>query len=418
MSESKATSTEFDLEALKALQADASQLEHIENLLDRFNVFETIGFVGDELMHSNFLAFLLNPKRNDGLRDLFFKEVLRKTLGSVHKTSPSPVFKGLDRVFKNLDSMDLGQTFVRREHQNIDILLTNETHKLAVIIENKIWSPEQVGQLDKYDRIVRHSHPGWDVLKIFLTPYGDAPSHKEYISFSYEAVCAIVDRILEDRSLTLEPDVKMSMEHYVWMVRRRILGDPEIVSLSQQIYKKHKRAFDLIYTYRPDVQAQIRPIVEDLISKEHPRLKPDDSRKDNIKFVVGEWDNDDDLLTAEGYTASERILIFEVWNNPNSLDVHLYMGPGPEAIRQRLLEMVRANPEVFVEPRSLNPRWLPIFSRHLLKQEAYEDLDEEERKQEIHRQWHEFLDNDLPRIEEALKKGGFGKKSVETYEGH
>ncbi len=41
MSESKATSTESDLEALKALQADASELEHIQNLLDRFNFPET-----------------------------------------------------------------------------------------------------------------------------------------------------------------------------------------------------------------------------------------------------------------------------------------------------------------------------------------------------------------------------------------
>ncbi len=34
-----------DLEALQALQADATELECIESLLDHFNVFETIGFV-------------------------------------------------------------------------------------------------------------------------------------------------------------------------------------------------------------------------------------------------------------------------------------------------------------------------------------------------------------------------------------
>ncbi len=396
MSESKAASTKSNLEALKALQADASELERIENLLDRFNVFETIGFVGNELMHSNFLAFLLDPKRNDGLRDLFFKEVLRKTLGTAHKTL-------LPSMFKNLDSIDLGQTLVRREHQNIDILLTNETHNLAVIIENKIWSPEQSGQLDKYDRIVRYSHPNWDVLKIYLTPRGGPPSHKEYISFSYGAVCDIVDSILEDRGSTLDHDVKMAMKHYVRMVRRRILGDPEVVRLCQEIYQRHKRAFDLIYEHRPDVRAQIRTVVEDLISQ-HPRLEPDLSRKDNIKFVVGEWDNAPALLTSTGYTPSGRILMFEVWNNPDSLDVHLYMGPGPDAIRQRILEMVRANPGVFLMPRSLGGRWLPIFTRHLLRQEAYEDLEPEEREQAIRRQWHKFLDKDLPRIEAALRK--------------
>ncbi len=55
---SESASTQADFEALKALQADAPELERIENLLDRFNVFETIGFVGQEVMRSRFLAFL------------------------------------------------------------------------------------------------------------------------------------------------------------------------------------------------------------------------------------------------------------------------------------------------------------------------------------------------------------------------
>jgi hypothetical protein len=77
MSEAEAASTKADLDALRALQADASELERIERLLDRFNVFETIEFTRDELMHSRFLAFLLDHKKNDGLRDQFLKGVLR-----------------------------------------------------------------------------------------------------------------------------------------------------------------------------------------------------------------------------------------------------------------------------------------------------------------------------------------------------
>jgi hypothetical protein len=70
MDASPPTSTEADLEALRALQADASELERIQNLHDRFNVFETIGFVGQEVVHPRFLAFLLDPKQNHGLGDL------------------------------------------------------------------------------------------------------------------------------------------------------------------------------------------------------------------------------------------------------------------------------------------------------------------------------------------------------------
>ena len=51
MTESEAGSTQADLEALRALQADTLELERIEKLLDRFNVFETINFINDEEMH-------------------------------------------------------------------------------------------------------------------------------------------------------------------------------------------------------------------------------------------------------------------------------------------------------------------------------------------------------------------------------
>ena len=44
-------------------------------MLDRFNVFETIGFVDQELMHSNFLASLLNPRQNYGWRDAFLRKL-------------------------------------------------------------------------------------------------------------------------------------------------------------------------------------------------------------------------------------------------------------------------------------------------------------------------------------------------------
>lgn len=133
-------------------------------------------------------------------------------------------------------------------------------------------------------------------------------------------------------------------------------------------------------------------------------MKPEASRKDNIKFVVGEWDDAPALLTSMGYTPSDHILMFEVHNNFDSLSLHLYLGPGPEAIRQRILEMVRANPEVFMMPSSLTGKWLPIFSRHLLRQETYDNLDEEEREEEIRLHWNEFVEEDLPRIEVALKK--------------
>jgi PD-(D/E)XK nuclease superfamily len=190
----------LDLKALEALQEDERELERIENLLDRFNVFELVGFVNDEMTHSDFLAFLLDPNRNDGLGDILIKEVLRETLPLAHKALPPSMFGSLDRMLEDVDGMDFGQTLVCREHHDIDILLMNEDHKLAVIIENKIWAGEGPGQLDWYKRIIRHTYPDYDVLKVYITRYGNASTHEEYVPFSHGAVCHIMDRILEDEA--------------------------------------------------------------------------------------------------------------------------------------------------------------------------------------------------------------------------
>ena len=124
---------------------------------------------------------------------------------------------------------------------------------------------------------------------IYLSPSGAAPSHESYVPVSYGTLCDLLERILEEQGSTLDPDVRMPVEHYVRMVRRKIFGDPEIVELARQIYQKHGRAIELVYRYRPrppDYPAQIRPIIEDLIGQ-NPKLVKDLAAKRNIKFGVG-----------------------------------------------------------------------------------------------------------------------------------
>ncbi len=405
MSESEATSAQADLAALKALQADAPELERIESLLDRFNVFEAINFINDEERHSRFLAFLLDPSRNDGLGDLPIKGLLRETLSEAQKSLPPSAFGGLDRVLENLDYMDLGKTLVRTEHYFVDVLLTNEDHKLAVIVENKIEAGEGPSQLDWYDRIIRHTHPDWDVHHIYLTPSGATPSHRAYTAFTYGRLCDIVDGVLEARGPTVDPNVRVPIEHYVSMVRRRILGDPDIVSLSQNLYEKHKRAFDLVYRHRPNVRAQIKEMVVGLITQE-PRLALDKTELGNIKFGVREWDTSALLIPEDfpqQWTSSRRMLLFQITNDQNILSLHLFMGPGPEETRQKLLNMVRSNePEVFILPRATSSNWIPIYHRPILKPEVYDKLTRQQREEEIRRHWNEFFHKDLPCIEAAL----------------
>jgi hypothetical protein len=49
----------------------------------------------------------------------------------------------------DLDVWSLNELVVQREWQNIDLLLLDEPHRLAVIVENKIVSGEHSNQLER-----------------------------------------------------------------------------------------------------------------------------------------------------------------------------------------------------------------------------------------------------------------------------
>ncbi len=424
MSEPKAASTQTALDALRALQADTSELERIENLLDRFNVFESIGFIGREVMHSRFLAFLLEPAQNHGLGTLFLKGFLRKVSESTDKVS-------LPQTFDSADDGDLNQTTVRTEvytdDGRIDILLLNEVGEWAMIVENKVWSAEHSDQLDKYHRFVKKTYPGWRVFGVYLTPYGAAPERKEdretYQPLSYGAVCGIVDGILEGRDSALSADVRMALEHYVQMLRRNIMGDSELARLCSQVYREHRKALDTIYKYRFAQQETIRNKVIELIAAT-PSLLHDHLNtsypNEYIGFRLRKYDLPS-LRVARGWGGWAKtgyILRFLVVNLPDRLALRLAVGPGDEAARQRLLAMAYANPDVFeAKPAVGQSSEHILYVRHLLAPDFYEDASDTERLQELHRQWDAFLEEDLPRIEAALKAEAWIWESEEPDEG-
>ena len=99
--------TEKDRKALEAFVVGNEDLERLEALLDQFNIFEAVGVVRQELRHSDFLAFLLDPRANHGLGDVFAKKLLQRVLTVVGdgSTPVTPI---------EVELWDLGGMEVRR----------------------------------------------------------------------------------------------------------------------------------------------------------------------------------------------------------------------------------------------------------------------------------------------------------------
>jgi DNA-directed RNA polymerase subunit F len=383
--------------ALELLVVDNHDLDELEALLGQFNVFEAIGAVRHELRHSDFLAFLLNPRQNHGLGDEFARRLLQKVLISAGD-QPLPITP------IDLDVWDLNELIVLREWQNIDILLLEETLKVSVIIENKIDSVEHSNQLARYFQAVAQHYRGWKILGVYLTKEGDIPSHRAYLPIDYTAVCEIIERITAKRASTLGDDVRTLMTHYTQMLRRHIVSDSEIAELCRRIYRKHQKALDLILEHRPDQQAEIRVLLENIV-QETPGLLLDHCSKGYVRFAAELWNNIPQLRLGSGWTSSGRMLLFEFENLTGVLTLRLHIGPGPDETRQTLFDMARTHqPPLKAASKTLNQKWNSIYSKPFLKPKDYDDADDEQLEKKIQKHWAEFVGGDLPKIIDIVKE--------------
>ncbi|MGF1936515.1 MAG: PD-(D/E)XK nuclease family protein [Nostoc sp. ChiQUE02] len=240
---------------LESLIVDNEDLEKLELKLAQFNIFEAIGVVHQELRHSNFLAFLLNPSENHRLDDIFLKRFLKRVL--------LEEYEPIDEKYTKLSPVDIDianfkDADVRREWQNIDILIHSPRNKLVCAIENKVDAGEGIDQLKKYQKIIEQEFKDCRAILIYLTPEGDLPSQKHWRIYNYSKIAEIIDSICISYKSTLGTDIYTLMTHYSTLIRRHIVSDSEVAELCRKIYTKHKHALDLIFEHRSDSILKIK----------------------------------------------------------------------------------------------------------------------------------------------------------------
>jgi hypothetical protein len=372
------------VEELRAFAED-ERLQRLEEALTRFNIFEAIGATNEELRHSNFLAFLLDPKQNHRLGDTFARALL--TYPTVR-----PELNDLES-FEHID--------VLREHEHTDILIIDRVHRYAIIIENKIWSNESENQLGSYWDTICEEFPDLRVWGIFLTPSGYGASDSRYLPLSYRDVAKVLSSITRAEGTTIHPDVRFAIEHYVGMLRRFIVGNADTDALARQIYMRHSQAIALMNP--ASWQKWIKRHLEGLIRAENSGCVMDSADLAYIRFAAEEWDRAPALKTGMGWTGTGRLMLFDFYNFADSLSLHLFIGPGPEEGRENLCELCRQNQAVFTEPRKVDTRWWQVYDLKFLGKEDYEGLSDEELIDKIDTCWKHFVATDLTRINSVFK---------------
>ena len=83
-----------DLESLEKLIIESRDFQKLESKVSTFNLFEAMGAVRQELRHSHFIAFLLDPSGSHGLGDVFLRKFLQESLKIARLKNENQIITG------------------------------------------------------------------------------------------------------------------------------------------------------------------------------------------------------------------------------------------------------------------------------------------------------------------------------------
>ena len=395
--------------ALQRLEADDADLARLGFMLsgwhDEVDVFDALRLHGDEQFHSNLLAWLLNPRGSHGLGDRFLRGFLAQ-VGA----------RGVIRT------ADLPSTTVRREHYleqegesgRLDILIHNESAKFLCAIENKVWAPESGNQLAWYRKVLACHYPNHRVHRMFLTPRGmvpDNPGEREHWKrMSYTEVLRLVEGAIAAEGNSVNEDVMAFLRQYAITLRRNIVPEVsnDVHELARRIYRKHKRAIDLIIEHReryePNYVTEGFRMIRDAIGRQQLWSEGTCNRP-YARFLSADWEAYDDIWSDDWPHA---VLLFEIRVTSSRAELYFSLTyVGEESLRSKIFQRVKENPNTF---NCAEPAYTDGFIRlhtvgDILQESDYESWwDEENIRDTIKGRLDDFVRGEFPKINRIILK--------------
>ena len=355
-------------------------------MLTEFNLFNVLGVERSELQLSRVLEWLLSPGGSHGLGISFLYEFLIQVvsegnrIGVIH-VSPADV-----------QSWNLANVEVVREHHNIDILIIGEDEEFVCLIENKVDSGEHSEQLTRYYETVGKSYRTCKRLPVSLRPTGARPSRdrdaERYVSLSYSEIADLLRNIQETQTATVNSKVAVFLEQYEQTLRRRIVNTPsDIDRMASQVYSNHRNAINHIIETK-----QRMNVTTWAIDPAIGRHGPEDLFEDNHatryrRFYSKALDEIQELRKGERWTESRRMALFEfMYREENHLTLNLMIGPGPQETRERLRELGKRKKfedSSKLEGNLKHRRHFPIYTKPILNEQNFSPFDPEEALRKI-----------------------------------
>ena len=401
------------LKALRRLRLDEKELNELDRLLGKFNIWQALGLTRQEVRHSAFLRWLLDPQESHECGDHWLRGFLQHVItegNGHHPRWPDP---------EMLERMDLSDTEVVAEWQcgmmegrRIDVLIHSARHKLACVIENKVDSDEGEDQLKDYREAAENwfsaGSEDYRLAFVYLTKDGSKPRHGEpYYALSYRELSEILDGSLRKIGAPLSPEVRSFITQYLDMVRRHIVRDSEVEQLCREIYRKHRRALDEIYKHSAHREKEVASVVRSVADEWKARgdLILADSDDNYVRFVFPEMDPLIPRVAREGGS----VMRWELVNKEQRVRMQLALCSEDERVRKPLEDAARANPEVFGRPnKQTGSRWQQFRPESKaeeiwITEDDYDELSGHEIKGIVERGLQRLREGRTPGIVEVLR---------------
>ncbi|WP_375580590.1 PD-(D/E)XK nuclease family protein [Marivirga tractuosa] len=383
--------TEFDVKKHYLNLVNDIDYDQLELQLEAVTFFEIIGASKAEIRHSNFLAWLLDPKASHGLGETILKRFLRQLFSDDRAKDITEI---------EVENLNYQSVNILREWQHIDLFI--EFDNLVIALENKLYSKEHSKQLTRYFDIVEQEYKGIKkTVYGFLTPEGieAIDESDKYVSISYFEIAEIIERVIQIRGSTLGENASVYINDYLKTLKRHVMDNDQSIELAQKIYKSHKDILDFIFENKPDERGIVTDYFRKLINQKGFKEGSRNKRflrfsTDTIKSILPEYKQQ-----KGGWSNNEPLLIeFSFWKDDHiSLKIVLSPHPLAEILQNIILEINEAEP-------STQKAW-PYFLRKTMGINYYDiglELDEK-----LKENANRFLDDYktvISKLEEVLKK--------------
>jgi hypothetical protein len=303
-----------------------------------------------------------------------------------------------------LDGIDPTGVETRREWKNIDILITCESPKFVIAIENKTKSGEHDDQLRKYRRTVDAEFTGWPSMFVFLTPDESPPSDEEWVPYSYKSLHQSLSRCRKASQNVIGGDVLLFIDHYLNLIGTRFMDDPQIIELCKRVYKNHRAAIELIIQHGRTTDFE--EAVKDVLAEANNEILYYCSTAvwflpHSLRKVIPE--------NGTGWTHMERQVSVAFWivceDESISIIFELCQMPDTKLRLSLVNALAEAGFKLGKKAFDLGAK----YSRFYRHRESV-DLDDRESIQEATRQCMKHVEQQLPKIREVCQKV-FGDRS-------